>query len=99
MTGKAFICLTVLTTLLVGLSCAKLPEKPAKEDGTVVLVELAHQDAIPADWGEAFAVSSDANNPNWLQLWFRAEDGTVRMASYNLRTNILEDDAVIFQRR
>jgi len=99
MTRKTLVCLGVSALVLISLSCAKLPEKPAKEDGTVVLVKLADQDAIPVDWGEAFAVSSDANNPNWLQLWFRSEDGTVRMVSYNLRTNILEDDAVIFQRR
>jgi hypothetical protein len=99
MTGKTLVCLSVSALLLTSLSCAKLPEKPAKEDGTVVLAKLAQSDAVPAEWGEAFAVSSDANNPNWLQLWFRADDGTVRMVSYNLRTNILEDDAVIFQRR
>ena len=99
MTGKTLVCLSVSALLLISLSCAKLPGKPAKEDGTVELLKLAHQDAIPADWGEAFAVSSDANNPNWLQLWFRADDGTVRMASYNLRTNVLEDDAVVFPRR
>lgn len=99
MTGRAFICLTALAVLLVALSCAKLPEKPTKTQGAVVMVQMADKDAVPTGWGEAFAVSSEPSNPGWLQLWFRDTDGTVRMAAYNIRTNTLSREALIIQRR
>ena len=98
MTGRALICLTASAALLVAGSCAKLPQKPVKADGAVALVQMAQKDAVPAEWGEAFAVSSEPSNPGWLQIWFRDSDGTVRMVTYNLRTNSLGREAAIFRR-
>lgn len=76
----------VLTALvLLAVSCAKI-STPTAAPGGIPAESVASRGTAPADWGDLVSVSSVAEYPELVQLWFQAADGTVRYAVVSLRT-------------
>ena len=86
MLSRLIICLFTLLLSLVPLSCTKIAESPTVEGGDITIGKLPYLDSIPVNWGRLVSVSR-LTDFNVYQLWFQDEDGTVRIAFYNLDTN------------
>ena len=78
-----FVPLLILLTLLLA-SCERtqVPEQPVSEIDSGLR-------AIPIEYGELVSVTTTPEFRNWYQLWFRAEDGTIRMLRYRVTDNII----------
>jgi hypothetical protein len=85
--------------LLPALSCTKLPEKAAQTGVLVGSEQLPALDSIPPEWGKLVSVTTSPAFPNWFQLWFENETGTVRMAAFNFQTRQFDPNAVMLPRR
>ena len=96
---KTAICLFVVVLLVPALSCTRMPEKAAPVGPVLATEQLPAPDAIPAAWGKLVSVTTNPAYPNWFQLWFEDETGTVRMAAYNHRTGQFDTKATVFARR
>jgi hypothetical protein len=99
MQNRLLICLLALLTLICASSCTKLPEPAAMKAGDLPRVAIPDRDAIPLEWGEIIAITSEPASPTWVQIWLRDMEGTIRMVGYNLHDNALGDDAVVIHRR
>ena len=81
-TWSLVICIILTLSLVAG--CEKVPDQSA--------VEYEGIDAVPIEFGQLVAVTTMVEYPGWSQLWFRADDGTVRMVRYHfIRDVILAD--------
>ena len=69
---RTIIILAVLLLLLCLTSCEKTTPNLSEE----YLVAI---DDIPMEYGTLIAVSSIAEYPDWFQLWFQNEEGTIRV--------------------
>jgi hypothetical protein len=71
-----FLMLFISTLPLV--SCSRVQE-PSK--GELETVKLNKLDGIPTEYGDLVNVTANPQFPNWAQLWFKDDDGTVRVVS------------------
>ncbi|MBM4116718.1 hypothetical protein FJ251_03115 [bacterium] len=92
------LALLFLLALVLVVSCAKLPEKPAAVRGDIAYVRMIAKDAIPAAWGRLVAVSNSADFGHIFQLWFEDEGGAVRVAFYDMRTNSFQSEGRLIPR-
>jgi hypothetical protein len=98
---RAYACIWILVAalLLPAISCSRLPEKAVQQAPTVASEQLPALDSIPPEWGRLVSVTTNPAFPNWFQLWFEDETGTVRMAAFDFRTKQLDPSALIFARK
>ena len=79
---------------LASAGCRKLDAPPpAQLPKTVTL------DAIPADTGELFAVTTAAQWPSTAQLWFVKPDKTIAMVGVDMKTLRVINTSVLIPRR
>ncbi len=81
-------CLVIGAVLLAGASCTRLGE-PGEGEQALALQTLTKTDSIPAAWGKLVSVSSSPGIADLVQLWFQDDAGIIRMAHYNVKTNLL----------
>jgi hypothetical protein len=91
MLGRAGIFMLIVVLGLLPLSCAKIPEDERLRLAEEYLVkeglvaeELPYADSIPSEWGNLVSVSSVADRPYMVQLWFQDENGNLRIADYHI---------------
>ena len=89
----------VAVTLLLPLSCTKLPERVPLEKGTIAVERMPGTDSIPSNWGSLVAVTNRPDVAHVFQLWFQDEDGDVRMAVYNMTLNSLLPNAILIPKK
>ena len=75
-------------------TCAKLAA-PTATPGGIPAEVLAVHDTVPLEWGSLVSVSSAAEYPNLVQLWFQDREGTIRYVVMSLRTHELRNAHVI----
>lgn len=87
---RSRILAMVLLALLVLLipSCTKL-DRGSSTAEAVPAETLPGATTVPASWGHLVSVSSAAQYPDLVQLWFEDAEGNVRMAVFNLTSNEL----------
>ena len=44
-------------------------------------VKLTSPNAIPLEYGSLVSVTANQESPNWAQLWFKSDDGSIRVVS------------------
>jgi len=96
---RAAAFLVAGVSALLSASCAKLSESPEAAQKGVKAVELTDDSTVPAEWGDLTAVSSVAESPGYLQLWFQDTEGTVRMVWYNVREHRLSRNGRVILRK
>ncbi len=95
---RRFVGIFVLCTILAaGASCTRLGKLGPGEKNLAVIT-LPQPDSIPAGWGRLVSVSSAPGVENWVQLWLQDDQGTIRVASYNVKDNHLHTQAVMIGR-
>jgi hypothetical protein len=77
---------------LAALGCQKL-EPPPAAPRTVTL------DAVPADMGDLFAVTTAPEWPTTAQLWFQRPDHTITMVGVDMKTLKVSPTTVVIPRR
>jgi CelD/BcsL family acetyltransferase involved in cellulose biosynthesis len=80
--------------VVVCLATAALPGcrplgPPEVKTRAAAVEALPSGDAIPAAWGRLAGVSSVAQYPDLIQLWFEDDAGVVRVAVYRATTGEL----------
>ena len=88
MLGRVGILLILVCLVFLPLSCARISEEPS-EGEAIAIEKLSHSNAIPSNWGKLISVSHRPDFRNVFQLWFQDEEGNLRMAVYNMKTNRL----------
>lgn len=99
MRRHACIWFLVAVLLLPAYSCSRLPEKPPQTGAPAASEQLPAPDSIPSQWGKLVSVTTNPAFPNWFQLWFEDETGTVRMAAFDFRSKQFDPDAIVLPRR
>ncbi len=99
MLRRAAIYFVVIASVLLTFSCARLLEEPTPEEIVVAKEALPYMDSIPAQWGNLISVSSVAEYPTQVQLWFQDDKGLVRMVTYSIRSNMFGNEFVLFHRK
>jgi len=90
---KSRIIVGLLAALALSApGCQKL-EAPAAAPKSVTL------DAIPADMGELFAVTTAPEWPTVAQLWFQRSDHTITMVGVDMKTLKISPTTVVIPRR
>ena len=79
---------------LASSGCQKLDAPPPAETPKTVTL-----DAIPADMGELFAVTTAPQWPANAQLWFVKPDKSIAMIGVNMRTLRVSNTSVLIPRR
>lgn len=87
MLRRKVILLGLAMVLFLPLSCTKMDQVAVT--GTEMLDEekLPADGTIPSGYGNLVSVSSAADSPDFVQLWFQDENGTIRMVRYSIRAN------------
>jgi hypothetical protein len=88
------VVLVLLVGVLLTASCAKL-SAPTTTPGGIPAEVLEAKDLVPQAWGNLVTVSSVAEYPDLVQLWFQDQDGTVRYVVMSLRTHELRNAHVL----
>ncbi len=99
MLRRAAIYFVVIASVLLTFSCARLLEEPTPEKGVVAMEATPYVDSIPTQWGNLISVSSVADSPSSVELWFQDDKGHVRMVTYSIRSNNLDSEFVSFHRK
>jgi hypothetical protein len=86
----AFLALVLLLIALVP-ACRKMPERTA----VLPTETLTDPTMVPAAWGDLEAVSSVADHPDLVQLYFQDEQGTIRRVVMRVQTGELLNVFVI----
>jgi hypothetical protein len=86
-----------LTLVVIGLSCAKIPEWETPGEG--VVEELKDTGAIPSQWGNVIAVTNIPTFKYQFQLWLQDEDGIIRLVNYSLSRNKLLSTVRVINRK
>jgi len=55
-------------------------------------------ESIPADYGNLIAVTNTAQYPEWFQMWFEDEAGTIRVVRIQLFDNLIHRDTKVYPR-
>lgn len=90
-------------SLLLLVGCARLPEervehRAAGTAGTVPVAVLEDSVSVPSDWGDLVAVTHHETYPA-AYLWLQADDGTIRMVTYDYNRAVFWPRAVVLRRR
>ena len=87
MLSRLGISLILMILVLMPSSCAKLDQPSPKGESVIVKEALPATDSIPKKYGNLVSVSSVAEYPAWVQLWFQDENGNLRIVPYSIRDN------------
>ncbi|MDH4155762.1 MAG: hypothetical protein OEW00_00600 [candidate division Zixibacteria bacterium] len=85
------LALTVVIIVIVGISC----ERTDRELDMTILSDL---EGIPMEYGELVAVTTIAKYPEWVQLWFKDEEGTIRMVRIHFEAELIHNDVKVIPR-
>jgi hypothetical protein len=83
----------IIISIFFALSCERTtPVTGVDEDSFTDLQN------IPIEYGDLVAVTSMAEYPNWVQLWFQDGDGVIRMVRIQFISNVMHKDVKIIAR-
>ncbi len=83
------------TLVLLSGSCRRIP---AHRTHAIPREAMVPSTSIPANWGNLVGVTSAANYPELVQLWFQDNSGGVRLVVFSLEENELLNSSLIPRR-
>jgi hypothetical protein len=87
------VILVTIALLVFALSCER-----TKPDVGIDSDAFAELQNIPIEYGDLVAVTSMAEYPNWVQLWFQDGDGVIRMVRIQFISDLMLKDVKIIAR-
>jgi hypothetical protein len=85
MPKKLWTISLVIVICLATLSCQRISSEPSG----VNLVDLK---SIPASYGDLISVTSIPAYPEWVQMWFQDNTGTIRIIRVSFSDNRMVND-------
>ncbi len=92
MAGKTMMCLVGILFAVSLVSCEKLPESPSDVKKGMKMESLSIGNSIPMSWGNLVAVTSPAQFPKYVLLWFNDGQGNIYMIPYDIESNTFNQD-------
>lgn len=77
--------------IALGISC----ESTTSEMDMSVVSQLQN---IPADYGRLVSVTTLPEYPNWVQLWFEGDAGTIRVVRVQFIAGLIHNDVKVITR-
>ena len=93
---KCFI-LVLLMLISIMFSCQRI-DKVSSVKGELRSIILQDVSAIPAEYGTLVSVTTHAQYEGWSQLWFVAEDSTIRMVRVQFHNNLINNNVLVIPR-
>ena len=86
------IVIVMAIVILVGaISCSRI--EPEVDNSY-----LSELKGIPAEYGALISVTNLEHYPNWFQLWFQDEEGTIRMVRVQIFSGQMHQDVKVLPR-
>jgi hypothetical protein len=83
---KKYVTIGLIFVLLLAiLSCQRVTPKPTGSE----LIDLK---SVPASYGNLVSVTSIPAYPEWVQMWFQDEAGTIRILKVSFGDNKMVTD-------
>jgi hypothetical protein len=98
MSGRILAGLAVAALGLTAASCEPLP-RPQKQAATLVAQTMPYTDAIPAEFGDLIAVTTDSRLPHSVQLWFQKADKSIVLVFADHRNHFISPQTITIPRR
>jgi hypothetical protein len=86
------LILAVSVLILTNVSCTQVQP----EADTDVVSHLA---GLPTAYGELVSVTTAAQYPDWSQLWFVDDEGTIRMVRVQFDLKQIHNDVLVIPRQ
>jgi len=98
MPGRTLIALAAVLLALGLVACERLPQAKMPT-ASLKLETLPSVDAIPAEYGDLVSVTSDAQLPHSVQLWFQKPDKSIVVVFVDYRNHFILPQALAIPRR
>ncbi len=98
MPGKILGALAVVLLALGLASCERLP-RAQMPTASLNLNTLTAVDAIPLEYGDLVAVTSDAQLPHSVQMWFQKPDKSIVVVFVDYRNHFMLPRTLSIPRR
>ena len=92
------ILVLLLTLSLCSASLISCSRVQKSSPGELKTVELKKADSIPLEYGSLVGVTANLEAPNWAQLWFEDNTGTVRVVSVGFFDNKMLKNVTVIPR-
>jgi len=89
---KKLFTFFLLAIILISISCQRIAPRPKSG---LEMIKISDLKGIPLDYGSLISVTTRANTPNWAELWFQDDGGTIRLARIRFPDGLSEDVTVI----
>ena len=86
---RVWIGALVCAAIVMAMPGCRPLETSGEKSGGLPAEALPSTSVIPASWGRLAGVSSAANYPDLVQLWFEDDSGVVRLAVFRVTTGEL----------
>ena len=102
MSRRSILFLCCAATCFVATACQKLDDvRPlaSPKRGALPMEQAKFLDAVPAEYGDLVAVTSNAEYPTWSQAWFERPDKSIVIVTINSGTGRILDRIIVVPRR
>ena len=89
---KKLFTFFLLAIILISISCQRINPPPK---GGLEMIKISDLKGIPSDYGSLISVTTQPRAPNWAQLWFQDDDGTIRLVRIKFPHGISEEVGAI----
>ena len=96
---RTFSRLCLVGLCLFSFSCKKLERVNVSQAGDLKLEATKFADAIPDDYGPLLGVTQNAENPDWVSLWFQKPDKSISAVFVNIKEGRIYDKTLSIPRK
>jgi len=91
---RAALALIAALLCLTAAGCREIPSA-AEPAGTLIATRPDLIDSVPLEYGRLVGISQHTAGPNWVMLWFEAEDRSITAVGVNIHHG--RYDSVVLQ--
>ena len=94
---KIFLIFIMILFFFMTWSCQRVAQE-SEEVGKLKRVNLTDVSGIPSEFGKLISVTSVAEYPRIMQMWFEDSIGTVRVVRVSMQRNKIYEEVLIIPR-
>lgn len=94
---KIFLILIMILFFFMAWSCQRVAQE-SEDMGKLERINLTDVSAIPSEFGKLMSVTSVAEYPRIMQMWFEDSIGTVRVVRVSMQRNKIYEEVLILPR-
>jgi hypothetical protein len=85
------VIVAAIVILIGAISCDRINQEVDNS-------QVSELKGIPAEYGALISVTTIPDYPNWFQLWFQDEAGTIRMVRIQIFSGVMHQDVKVLPR-